>query len=47
MIGGQRITDTTRAQAAELLEAAKEESHRREATPLKPAKVGRVAKAKS
>jgi DNA repair protein RecN (Recombination protein N) len=50
MIGGQRITDVTRAQAQEMLDAAREELESSNAQPpapsTKPAKNGR-AKAKT
>lgn len=49
MIGGQRITDTTRAQAAELLDAAREEfagKVRGNGSPAKAGKNGKTSKAK-
>jgi DNA repair protein RecN (Recombination protein N) len=43
MIGGQRVTDTTRAQAQELLDAARAESpDRRAAKPIKAGRKGAV-----
>jgi hypothetical protein len=44
MIGGQRITDTTRAQAQELLEAARGEFASDDAS-AKPAKAARKLRA--
>jgi len=47
MIGGQRITDTTRAQAAELLDAAREEFAGKVRGNGSPAKAGKNGKTKA